>query len=71
MQFNVFDARFAGKLNQIDWDLEVMGQTGVIGGKTIRAWAAGARRRLRPAGGRLPIQANLTGCSGSCPLQDQ
>jgi hypothetical protein len=40
---NVFDARFAGKLNQIDWDLEAMGQTGVIGGKNIRAWAAGAR----------------------------
>ena len=40
---NVFDARFAGKLNQIDWDLEAMGQTGVIGGKEIRAWAAGAR----------------------------
>jgi hypothetical protein len=40
---NVFDARFAGKLNQVDWDLEGMGQTGVIGGKEIRAWAAGAR----------------------------
>jgi hypothetical protein len=40
---NVFDARFAGKLNQVDWDLEAMGQTGVIGGKEIRAWAAGAR----------------------------
>lgn len=40
---NVFDARFAGNLNQVDWDLEAMGQTGVIGGKDIRAWAAGAR----------------------------
>jgi len=40
---NVFDARFAGKLNQVDWDLEAMGQTGVIGGKDIRAWAGGAR----------------------------
>jgi Alginate export len=40
---NVFDARFAGKLDRIDWDLEVMGQTGAIGGKEIRAWAMGAR----------------------------
>jgi hypothetical protein len=40
---NVFDARFAGKLDRVDWDLEAMGQTGVIGGKDIRAWAAGAR----------------------------
>ncbi|MFK4727329.1 hypothetical protein ABIE89_008429 [Bradyrhizobium niftali] len=40
---NVFDVRFAGKLNQVDWDLEAMGQTGVIGGKDIRAWAVGAR----------------------------
>lgn len=40
---NVFDVRFAGKLNQVDWDLEAMGQTGVIGGKEIRAWGAGAR----------------------------
>lgn len=40
---NVFDARFAGNLNHVDWDLEAMGQTGVIGGKEIRAWAVGAR----------------------------
>jgi hypothetical protein len=40
---NVFDGRFAGKLFQVDWDLEAMGQTGVIGGKDIRAWAAGTR----------------------------
>ena len=40
---NVFDVRFAGKLNQVDWDLEAMGQTGVIGGKEIRAWGTGAR----------------------------
>jgi hypothetical protein len=40
---NVFDVRFAGNLNHVDWDLEAMGQTGVIGGKEIRAWATGAR----------------------------
>lgn len=40
---NVFDVRFAGTLNHVDWDLEAMGQTGAIGGKEIRAWAAGAR----------------------------
>ena len=40
---NVFDVRFAGNLNHVDWDLEAMGQTGVIGGKDIHAWAVGAR----------------------------
>ncbi len=40
---NVFDVRFAGNLNHVDWDLEAMGQTGVVGGKDIRAWAVGAR----------------------------
>ncbi|MCC8940313.1 alginate export family protein [Bradyrhizobium sp. Arg68] len=40
---NAFDVRFAGKSNEVDWDLEAMGQTGVIGGKDIRAWAVGAR----------------------------
>ncbi|MBH5397203.1 alginate export family protein [Bradyrhizobium sp. CNPSo 4010] len=47
---NVFDVRFAGKLNQFDWDLEAMGQSGVIGGKDIRAWATGARAGYTFAG---------------------
>jgi hypothetical protein len=40
---NVFDARFAGVQNNWDWDLEAMGQTGNVGTKDVRAWAAGAR----------------------------
>src|SRR6478609_5491959 len=39
----VFDGRFAGTLNNWDWDLEAMGQTGNVGTKDVRAWAAGTR----------------------------
>jgi hypothetical protein len=42
-QRHIFDARFAGAGNGLDWDLEAMGQVGTIGSKDIRAWAAGAR----------------------------
>jgi len=40
---DVYDGRFAGKLDGWDWDIEAMGQTGIVGGKAIRAWATGAR----------------------------
>ncbi|KVC77361.1 alginate export family protein [Burkholderia ubonensis] len=40
---NVFDARFAGAADGIDWDLEAMGQTGRVGPADVRAWAAGSR----------------------------
>ncbi|RJF73994.1 alginate export family protein [Rhodopseudomonas palustris] len=40
---HVFDIRFAGKAQQIDWDLEAMGQLGEVGASTARAWAVGAR----------------------------
>ncbi|NWD76931.1 alginate export family protein [Pseudomonas gingeri] len=40
---NVFDARFAGAAAGFDWDIEGMGQSGSVGAKTIRAWAAGSR----------------------------
>lgn len=63
---NVFDVRFAGKLGNVDWDIEAMGQTGVIGGKEIRAWGAGARTGYTFAGvpwqPRLGLQAD--GASG-------
>ncbi|MGR9438658.1 alginate export family protein (plasmid) [Rhizobium leguminosarum] len=39
----IFDARFAGSRNGIDWDIEGMGQLGTVGDKDIRAWAFGAR----------------------------
>jgi hypothetical protein len=39
---NIFDVRYAGALDDVDWDLEGMGQTGHIGDKNIRAWAVGS-----------------------------
>jgi hypothetical protein len=40
---HIFDVRFAGAANGIDWDLEAMAQTGHVGAKDINAWALGAR----------------------------
>jgi len=40
---NVLDVHFAGRLQNLDWDLEAMAQTGEVGAKQIRAWALGAR----------------------------
>jgi hypothetical protein len=40
---DVFDARFAGTEEGLDWDLEAMGQTGSVGSKSIAAWAVGSR----------------------------
>ncbi len=40
---NIFDGRFAGAADDVDWDLETMLQTGSVGAKTIRAWALGPR----------------------------
>jgi hypothetical protein len=40
---HVFDTRFAGQWQQLDWDLEGMGQLGAVGAKDIRAWGVGAR----------------------------
>ncbi len=40
---NVFDMRFAGAANGVDWDLEAMGQTGSVGAKDVRAWGGGSR----------------------------
>lgn len=39
----IFDARYAGSAASVDWDLEGMLQGGSVGGKDIRAWAAGSR----------------------------
>ena len=39
----VFDTRYAGNANGLDWDLEAMAQRGSVGGKDIRAWAVGTR----------------------------
>lgn len=39
----IFDVRFNDdNLNNVDWDIEVMGQGGSIAGKTIAAWAFGS-----------------------------
>ncbi|MDB5654035.1 MAG: hypothetical protein JWQ94_1648 [Tardiphaga sp.] len=40
---HIFDVRFAGASNGLDWDLEAMGQTGNVGAKQIGAWALGGR----------------------------
>ena len=40
---NVYDARFAGHAQDIDWDAEAMVQAGRVGASTIRAWNVGAR----------------------------
>lgn len=40
---NIFDLRTAGSRSGNDWDLEGMYQTGNVGGKIVRAWAAGNR----------------------------
>jgi hypothetical protein len=40
---HVFDARLGGAAQGYDWDIEGMGQTGSVGSKQIRAWAAGSR----------------------------
>lgn len=39
----VFDARYAGTSDGLDWDLEAMAQRGSVGGRQIRAWALGTR----------------------------
>ncbi|WP_375787448.1 alginate export family protein [Bradyrhizobium sp. Pha-3] len=41
-QRDVFDVHFNGKLNQWDWDIEAMNQTGSIGSRPIEAWAFGS-----------------------------
>ncbi|WP_053572661.1 alginate export family protein [Caballeronia cordobensis] len=39
---NVFDVRYAGNVNHIDWDVEGMYQWGEVGSKSIGAWAVGS-----------------------------
>lgn len=39
---DVFDMRYAGKVDRIDWDIEGMVQSGHVGTKTIAAWAMGS-----------------------------
>jgi hypothetical protein len=40
---NILDARFAGNISPIDWDIEAMGQQGKVGSSDVLAWATGAR----------------------------
>lgn len=39
---DVVDVRYNGKMDGIDWDVEVMGQGGHVGDKTVSAWAVGS-----------------------------
>jgi hypothetical protein len=38
----IFDVRFNGNLHNVDWDIEVMGQGGRIGDRSIAAWGFGS-----------------------------
>jgi len=40
---NILDLRYAGQVDDFDWDLEWMGQSGHIGDESIKAWAMGLR----------------------------
>ncbi|WP_122664235.1 alginate export family protein [Pseudomonas viridiflava] len=40
---HIFDARLGGAAQGYDWDIEGMLQSGSVGGKDIKAWAAGSR----------------------------
>lgn len=40
---NILDVRFAGSQDQVDWDIEAMGQQGQVGSSDVLAWATGAR----------------------------
>ncbi len=40
---DVLDVRYAGAVEQFDWDVEAMGQEGRIADEKIRAWAVGSR----------------------------
>jgi hypothetical protein len=40
---NIFDGRFAGSADDVDWDVEAMLQTGRVGPKNVHAWAIGPR----------------------------
>lgn len=39
---DVFDARYAGTVGALDWDVEGMAQRGSVGSSQVRAWALGA-----------------------------
>ena len=40
---DVWDVHFAGKRGRLDWDAEVMAQTGHVGAHRIRAWGTGSK----------------------------
>ncbi len=60
---DIVDARYAGKTDRADWDLEGMVQHGRVGAAKVRAWATGARAGYSPAAiplkPRLGIQVDL------------
>jgi hypothetical protein len=62
----VFDVRYAGKRQPLDWDAESMLQTGRVGADTIQAWAfgsiAGYTLAALPGTPRLALQ--FDGASG-------
>lgn len=60
---DIFDVRYAGKADGLDWDVEVMEQTGGVGRKSIQAWAVGSLSGYTldgmPWQPRLGVQADV------------
>ena len=54
---HVLDVRLKGAAAGFDWDLEAMGQSGTVGPRRVRAWAAGTRAGYTFAA--LPWQLRL------------
>jgi len=40
-QRNILDVRYSGAVDNVDWDVEAMGQTGLVGTSKVQAWALG------------------------------
>ena len=63
---DVFDVRYAGSRQHIDWDIESMLQAGHVGNDTIQAWAFGSIAGYTFAGfpGTPRVALQLDGASG-------
>lgn len=69
---DIFDLRFAGTHERIDWDLEAMRQTGRVDTARVRAWAVGARTgyTFKETGGTPRIGLQFDAASGDRRARD-